>query len=99
MRLKDCLAKVDAPSQWDVRFHILAEGANGRLWPVTFSACGQDLLDAWKMPEWHISVPENGDLVHGLMFVSLLDSTVLLANEADLDGYDFEALMQDLNKD
>lgn len=38
-------------------------------------------------------IPENGDLIHGLLFVNTIDGRAMIADEADLEGFDFESLM------
>lgn len=94
MRLEDCIEKINGLSEWDIRFHILAEGSNGRKWPISFAANAAKMLATWAADcTGYSPIPENGDLIHGLLFVNTIDGRAMIADEADFEGFDFESLM------
>ena len=40
-----------------------------------------------------MKLPENGDYIHGLLFISEVDGSAMAVCEDDLEGLDFEGLM------
>ena len=92
MRLDTCLDKIKDLSTWDIRFHIIAE-SNGRRWPVSFCDNAARMLEVWKSGGTTMKLPENGDYIHGLLFISEVDDSAMAVCEDDLEGLDFEGLM------
>lgn len=97
MRFDTCLKKIADLSTWDIRFHIIAE-SNGRRWPISFCDNAARMLEDWKTGGMGTKLPENGDYIHGLLFISEVDGSAMAACEADLEGLDFEGLMWYLQK-
>ena len=92
MRLDTCLDKIKDLSTWDIRFHISAE-SNGRRWPVSFCDNAARMLEVWKSGGTTMKLPENGDYIPGLLFISEVDGSAMAVCEDDLEGLDFEGLM------
>ena len=92
MRLGTCLDKIKDLSTWDIRFHIIAESI-GRRWPVSFCDNAARMLEVWKSGGTTMKLPENGDYIHGLLFISEVDGSAMAVCEDDLEGLDFEGLM------
>ena len=92
MRLDTCLDKIKDLSTLDIRFHIIAE-SNGRRWPVSFCDNAARMLEVWKSGGTTMKLPENGDYIHGLLFISEVDGSAMAVCEDDLEGLDFEGLM------
>lgn len=97
MRLDTCLDKIKDLSTFDIRFHIIAE-SNGRRWPVSFCDNAARMLEVWKSGGTTTKLPENGDYIHGLLFISEVDGSAMAVCEDDLEGLDFEGLMWYLQK-
>lgn len=92
-----CLERIKDPARWDVRFHVLND--NGGI--VTYAANAQKMLNAWRAPgqeNRQTPIPENGSIIHGLLFANVDTGRIMLADGADLEDYDFEMLMYDLTQ-
>lgn len=99
MRLETCLERISNLSTWDIRFHILAEGDGGRKWLVSFCNNASKMLEAWRSGNKpQMCIPENGDYIHGLLFINEVNGYAMAVNEEDLEGLDFEGLMWYLGK-
>ena len=98
MRFDTCLKKITDLSTWDIRFHIIAESGGGRCWPVSFCDNAARMLEDWKPGGNTVRLPENGDCIHGLLFISEVDGSAMAVCEADLEGLDFVGLMWYLQK-
>lgn len=97
MHFDTCLERITDLSAWDIRFHIIVE-SNGRRWPVSFCDNAERMLEAWGSIETEMKLPENGDYIHGLLFISEVDGSAMAACEVDLEDLDFEGLMWYLQK-
>ena len=52
----------------------------------------KDMAFAWKHNDTEFLMPENGSIIHGLMFVEQ-DGAVIMVNTQDIRGLTFEDLM------
>lgn len=98
MHFNTCLERITDLSGWDIRFHILAEGSGGRYWPVSFCDSAEGMLRAWHSDRENMRIPENGDYIHGLLFVNGIDGSVMSVCEADLESLNFGEFMRHLQE-
>ena len=98
MRFNTCLERITNLSGWDIRFHILAEGSGGRCWPVSFCDNAERMLRAWHSDGEDMRIPENGDHIHGLLFINEIDGSVMPVCEAALESLNFGELMRHLQE-
>lgn len=75
-------------ANYDVRFVCLDfNGSN-----YEYIASLKDMVFAWKHNDTNVLMPENGSIIHGLMFVDH-EGDVIMVNTQDMIGLTFDDLM------